>query len=130
MQGLDASYPFNLYSDITGRWTGPGTSNSIPRVSTLRENLNHRTSDLFIEKGDYLRLKNITLGYTLPADMIDKIGLSRLRLYLSGQNVFILTDYSGLDPELGLSDSNLQQNVDFAQFHQARTFMLGANISF
>jgi TonB-linked SusC/RagA family outer membrane protein len=130
MQGLDASYPFNLYSDITGRWTGPGTSNSIPRVSTLRENLNHRTSDLFIEKGDYLRLKNITLGYTLPADMIDKIGLSRLRLYLSGQNVFILTDYSGLDPELGLSDSNLQQNVDFAQFPQARTFMLGANISF
>ena len=130
MQGLDASYPFNLYSDITGRWTGPGTSNTIPRVSTLRENLNHRTSDLFIEKGDFLRLKNITLGYTLPSDMIDKIGLSRLRLYLSGQNVFILTDYSGLDPELGLTDNNLQQNVDFAQFPQARTFMLGANISF
>lgn len=130
MQGLDASYPFNLYSDITGRWTGPGTSNTIPRVSTLRENLNHRTSDLFIEKGDFLRLKNITLGYTLPSDMIEKIGLSRLRLYLSGQNVFILTDYSGLDPELGLTDNNLQQNVDFAQFPQARTFMLGANISF
>ena len=130
MQGLDASYPFNLYSDITGRWTGPGTSNTIPRVSTLRENLNHRTSDLFIEKGDFLRLKNITLGYTLPADIIEQMGLSRLRLYLSGQNVFILTDYSGLDPELGLSDNNLQQNVDFAQFPQARTFMLGANISF
>lgn len=130
MQGLDASYPFNLYSDISGRWTGPNTSNSIPRVSTLRTNLNHRTSDLFLESGDFFRLKNITLGYTIPSDVVDKIGISRLRLYLSGQNVFTITGYSGLDPELGLTDNNLQQNVDFAQFPQARTFMLGANIGF
>jgi len=130
MQGLDASYPFNLYSDISGRWTGPGTSNSIPRVSTLRTNLNHRTSDMFIESGDFLRLKNVTLGYSLPMNIIEKIGLSRLRLYLSGQNVFTITGYSGLDPELGLTQGNLQQNVDFAQFPQARTFLLGANIGF
>ena len=130
MQGLDASYPFNLYSDITGRWTGPGTSNSIPRVSTLRTNLNHRTSDLFVESGDFLRLKNITLGYTLSAETIEKMGLSRVRLYVSGQNVFTITGYSGLDPELGLTDDNLQQNVDFAQFPQARTFLLGVNIGF
>lgn len=130
MQGLDASYPFNLYSDITGRWTGPGTSNEIPRVSTLRTNLNHRTSDLFIEKGDFLRLKNLTVGYTIPSDITDKIGLSRLRLYVTGQNVFTITGYSGFDPELGLTDGNLQQNVDFAQFPQARTYLLGANIGF
>lgn len=130
MQGLDASYPFNLYSDITNRWTGPNTSNSIPRVSTLRTNLNHRTSDLFVESGDFLRLKNVTLGYTLPADIVETMGLSRLRLYVSGQNVFTITGYSGLDPELGLTDDNLQQNVDFAQFPQARTFLLGVNIGF
>ena len=130
MQGLDASYPFNLYSDITGRWTGSGSSNSIPRVSTLRTNLNHRTSDLFVESGDFFRLKNVTLGYTLPADVVDTMGLSRLRLYVSGQNVFTITGYSGLDPELGLTDDNLQQNVDFAQFPQARTFLLGVNIGF
>ncbi len=134
MQGLDASYPFNLYSDITDRWTGPNTSNSIPRVSTLRTNLNHRTSDLFLESGDFLRLKNVTLGYTLPTNIIEKMGLSRLRLYLSGQNVFTITGYSGLDPELGLTgdedNPNLQQNVDFAQFPQARTFLLGVNIGF
>jgi hypothetical protein len=99
-------------------------------VSTLRTNLNHRTSDLFLESGDFFRLKNITLGYTIPSDVVDKIGISRLRLYLSGQNVFTITGYSGLDPELGLTDNNLQQNVDFAQFPQARTFMLGANIGF
>lgn len=130
MQGLDASYPFNLYSEITGRWTGPGTSNTIPRVSTLRTNLNHRTSDLFLESGSFLRLKTLTIGYTLPTSATDKIGLTRLRFYVSGQNVFTITGYSGLDPELGLTDSNLQQNVDFAQYPQARTFLLGVNIGF
>ena len=130
MQGLDASYPFNLYSEITGRWTGQGTSNTIPRVSTLRTNLNHRTSDLFIESGNFLRLKNLTIGYTLPSAVVESMSLSRLRLYLSGQNVFTITDYSGLDPELGLTQGNLQQNVDFAQFPQARTLLLGVNINF
>lgn len=130
MQGLDASYPFNLYSEITGRWTGPGTSNEIPRVSTLRTNLNHRTSDMFIESGDFLRLKNLTIGYTLPTSTTDKIGLSRLRFYVTGQNVFTITGYSGLDPELGITDGNTQQNVDFAQFPQARTFLVGVNIGF
>ena len=130
MQGLDASYPFNLYSEITSRWTGQGTSNTIPRVSTLRTNLNHRTSDLFIESGNFLRLKNLTIGYTLPSAVVESMSLSRLRLYLSGQNVFTITDYSGLDPELGLTQGNLQQNVDFAQFPQARTLLLGVNINF
>ena len=130
MQGLDASYPFNLYSEITGRWTGQGTSNMIPRVSTLRTNLNHRTSDMFIESGDFLRLKNLTIGYTLPTAVVENMSLSLLRLYLSGQNVFTITDYSGLDPELGLTQGNLQQNVDFAQFPQPRTFLLGVNIGF
>jgi TonB-linked SusC/RagA family outer membrane protein len=130
MQGLDASYPFNLYSEVSERWTGPGTSNEIPRVSTLRTNLNHRSSDMFIESGDFLRLKNLTIGYTLPTSATDKIGLSRLRFYLTGQNVFTITGYSGLDPELGLTEGNLQQNVDFAQFPQARTFLVGVNIGF
>ena len=130
MQGLDASYPFNLYSDITKRWTGPGTSNEIPRVSTLRTNLNHRTSDMFIESGDFLRMKNFTIGYTLPASVIDKAGLSRLRFYVTAQNLFTITGYSGLDPELGITDGNTQQNVDFAQFPQARTFLIGVNIGF
>ncbi|MCK5372450.1 MAG: SusC/RagA family TonB-linked outer membrane protein, partial [Cyclobacteriaceae bacterium] len=83
MQGLDASYPFNLYSEITNRWTGPNTSNEVPRVSTLRTNLNHRTSDLFIESGDFFRLKNLVIGYTLPSSTADKIGLSRLRFYIT-----------------------------------------------
>tara|TARA_B110000483_G_C18138259_1_gene520391 strand:+ start:70 stop:372 length:303 start_codon:yes stop_codon:yes gene_type:complete len=100
---------------------------------------------MFIESGDFLRLKTLTIGYTLPTLVTDKLGFSRLRFYVSGQNVFTITGYSGADPELGLSRtqgpnpldvvnlpgrSNLQQNVDFAQFPQARTFLLGVNIGF
>ena len=64
-QGLDFSYPFNLYADAYNRWTGPGTSNDIPRATRSRDNRNYRTSDLFIEDGSYLRLKNLTIGYSL-----------------------------------------------------------------
>ena len=75
-------------------------------------------------------MKNLTIGYTLPTAVVENMSLSLLRLYLSGQNVFTITDYSGLDPELGLTQGNLQQNVDFAQFPQPRTFLLGVNIGF
>ncbi len=130
MQGLDASYPFNMYAEVENRWNGAGSSNSIPRLSTKRDNRNYRTSDLFLENGAFLRLKNLTLGYTLPNSLTDKIGLNRLRFYITGQNVFTITDYSGLDPELGYISGNLQQNVDYAQYPQARTFIFGLTAGF
>ncbi|HMO40916.1 MAG TPA: TonB-dependent receptor [Saprospiraceae bacterium] len=130
MQGLDASYPFNMYAEVQDRWNGPGTSNSIPRLSTRRDNRNYRTSDLFLEDGSFLRLKNLTVGYTLPGSIAQKAGLSRLRFYITGQNVFTITQYSGLDPELGYTDGNLQQNVDFAQYPQTRAFIFGLTAGF
>jgi TonB-linked SusC/RagA family outer membrane protein len=130
MQGLDASYPFNLYDDVQNRWTGEGTSNDIPRATVDRDNLNYRTSDLFIEDGSFFRLKNITLGYTLPANVTESIRMTNLRFYVTGQNVFTITDYSGLDPELGYTDGNLQRNVDFAQYPQARTWTFGLSAQF
>ncbi len=128
--GMNSSFNFNYHAEILDRWTGPGTSNSIPRVTFNDENNNFRTSDLFIESGDYFRLKNLTLGYTLPQDITEKYGIGKLRLYLSGQNVFTITGYSGFDPELGLTNGNLQQNVDTAQFPQSRTYLLGVNLTF
>lgn len=130
MQGLDPTYPFNMYAETLNRWNGPGTSNTIPRMTTNRNNLNHRTSDLFIEKGDFFRLKNMTLGYTLPTAATQVIGIDQVRLYVSGQNVFTITDYSGLDPEMGYIDGNLQRGVDYARYPQARTWLFGASISF
>jgi TonB-linked SusC/RagA family outer membrane protein len=136
MQGLDAFYNFNLYSETTGRWTGEGASTSIPRLSIANTNSNYRTSDLFIEKGDFLRLKNITLGYTLPKGVTQAVRMTQARIYVTGQNVFTVTKYSGLNPELGYADGNrnagqyTQQNVDYAQYPQSRTWTVGATISF
>lgn len=132
MQGLDASYPFNLYEDVTGRWNGEGTSNSIPRLTVDRNNLNHRTSDLFIENGGFMRLKNLTVGYTLPGQYSSRVGISRARFYVTGQNIFTITDYSGIDPELGYitQENNLQLGVDYAQYPQARTWIFGLTLDF
>jgi TonB-linked SusC/RagA family outer membrane protein len=125
MQGLDPTYPFNMYQEVENRWHGEGTSNSIPRMTTQRTNLNHRTSDLFVERGDFVRLKSFTVQYTLPRSLASRAGFSQARIYVTGQNVFTLTSYSGIDPELGYSDGNLQRNVDFAQYPQPRMWTLG-----
>ena len=130
MQGIDPTYPFNMYAETIGRWTGEGTSNTIPRMTTRRNNLNHRTSTLFVENGGFFRLKNVTLGYTIPTTLTERIGISRARFYVTGQNVFTITDYSGMDPELGYVDGNLQLNVDYAQYPQARTWTFGTTIDF
>ncbi len=130
MQGLDPTYPFNMYSEVLGRWNGPNTSNTIPRMTNNRNNLNHRTSDLFIEDGDFFRLKNLTLGYTLPSTLTETVGMSRVRFYITGQNVFTITNYSGFDPEMGYVDGNLQRGVDYAQYPQARTWIFGATLGF
>jgi hypothetical protein len=85
---------------------------------------------MYIEKGDFLRLKNVVIGYTLPEKLTGRWGVGRTRLYVTGQNVFTFTKYSGLDPELGYSDGNKQLNVDFAQYPQARSWIFGLNITF
>jgi TonB-linked SusC/RagA family outer membrane protein len=136
MQGLNAAYPFNLYKEATNRWHGEGTSTSIPRLSSTDPNLNFRTSNLFIESGAFLRLKNVTLGYTIPKNITTALRLSQARFYVTGQNVFTFTKYKGLNPELGYADGTrssgqyTQVNVDYAQYPLSRTFTIGATISF
>ena len=130
MQGLDPTYPFNMYAEVLNRWNGAGTSNSIPRMTTARDNLNHRTSDLFVESGAFFRLKNLTLGYSLSQNVIKSLHISRARFYLTGQNIFVITKYKGMDPELGIVDGNRQINVDYAQYPQSRTWTVGAQLSF
>jgi TonB-dependent starch-binding outer membrane protein SusC len=130
MQGIDPTYPFNMYAETINRWHDEGTSNSIPRMTTARDNLNHRTSDMFVESGAFFRLKNLTLGYTLPQSVTDVVRISKARFYVTGQNIFIITKYKGMDPELGIVQGNYQMNVDYAQYPQARTWTIGAQLSF
>jgi TonB-linked SusC/RagA family outer membrane protein len=139
MQGLDPSYAYNMYAEAMGRWHGEGTSNSMPRMYLENDNanLNARTSDRFLESGDYFSLRNVTLGYTIPARVWGKSGISDIRIYATGQNVFMITKYKGLNPELGYATttsdgkpSNLMRGVDVATYPQARVFTFGATMNF
>lgn len=89
---------FNASTDVLKRWTPTNPSNTIPRAGDVADNSS--ASDRFVESGAYTKLKNITLGYTLPASLT-KNKLTKLRIYVSGQNLVCLTKYSGLDPEVG-----------------------------
>ncbi|MFO7370758.1 MAG: SusC/RagA family TonB-linked outer membrane protein [Bacteroidales bacterium] len=89
---------FNAGVEVLDRWDGEGTSNTIPRAGAVAANA--QASTRFVEDGAYTKLKNVTLGYTLPSSLL-KNKLTKLRVYVSAQNLICITDYSGLDPEVG-----------------------------
>ena len=117
----------NYQRDVLSRWTGEGTSNTYPRVTSDDSNGNFsEVSDFYLEDGDYLRLKTVQLGYTLPNDIMNKIGVSKLRLFVTGENLITLTDYTGFDPEIGGD----VMGIDKGYYPQARSIMLGLNVQF
>lgn len=83
-----------------------------------------------IEDGSFLRLNNVTIGYSLPAKTISRIKMSRLRFYLTANNLAILTDYSGYDPEVSVRNSQLTPNLDYSAYPKSRSFIFGINASF
>jgi hypothetical protein len=89
---------FNAGVEVLDRWTPTNPSNTIPRAGAVAAN--DQASSRFVEDGAYTKLKNITLGYTLPANLLKKI-VTKLRIYVSAQNMICITKYSGLDPEVG-----------------------------
>lgn len=114
----------NQMTTVLDRWHGEGTSNTMPRAVFGDPNKNNRVSDRFLEDGKYLRLKNVTLGYTLPEWLTAKAAISSARVFVSGQNLLTLTRYKGLDPEI--SGSGNDDNV----YPVARCITVGATISF
>lgn len=120
-----------LAEAYTNAWKKEGDINvEYPRVDLSNANNNMRSSSFYVEDGSYLRLQNMQIGYTLPTELCKKTGLfSSCRFYISGQNVFTLTGYSGLDPELGIS-SPLNMGVDTTRYPSSRTFTLGVNLQF
>jgi hypothetical protein len=92
-------YYINLPGYMMDRWTGEGSSDRIPRYSFESANENWRASDLWVEDGSYLRLKNVQIGYTLPKHLTRKIFISNLRIYLSGETFLTFTNYTGFDPK-------------------------------
>ena len=108
---------------------GNGQVNRANRKSTGN---NSRTSTWHLENGSYLRMQNITLGYTLPKKVVKKAGLESLRIFFSGQNLFTITGYSGYNPEVSNYNSNgaLTQGVDYGSYPLSKTYSFGLNVSF
>ncbi|MDB5262710.1 MAG: TonB-dependent receptor plug [Adhaeribacter sp.] len=121
----------NASKEALNRWTPGSGRNDIPRLAYTDSNGNFASSSSFyVEEGDYMRIRNLTLGYRIPGDLVKRTGLIQgIRLYVNAQNLFTFTKYSGFDPEIGSTDP-LQSGVDDGVYPQPRTFMAGINVSF
>ncbi|WP_117881659.1 SusC/RagA family TonB-linked outer membrane protein [Aureibaculum luteum] len=123
---------FNAGTAVLDRWTPTNASNSVPRAGGAPQNV--AISDRFVEDGSYTRLKNISLGYTLPENVFGEKLFSSFRIYVSGQNLITLSDYSGLDPEIGnstvLTNSAFETGIDRGNYPQPKTFLLGLQVTF
>jgi len=115
---------YNQLATTLERWTGEGSSYSMPRAIYADPNNNSRASTRWMEDGAYAKLKNLTFGYTLPEKWIRKAKMKALRLYVSLDNLCTITNYSGLDPEAGLS------GLDYGVYPSARTYMFGVSVKF
>ena len=102
-------------------WSESNPDGNIP--NPFGNPMNTENSSRYVEDGSYLRLKNVQLGYTLPSKWTEKVKMSRCRIYISGSNLFTFTNYTGYDPEVG-------GGVDYGNYPQSRTFMLGVNLNF
>ena len=119
----------NNSAEVLKRWTPTNPSNSIPRA-----NLSGGArilSSFQVEDGSYLRFKNISLGYNFSSGLLKKIGMIGAKIYVSGQNLITITDYSGYDPEVNrYGSSSLSQGIDYGAYPQAKTILAGVNLKF
>lgn len=121
----------NYTTDVFERWHGEGTSNKYPRL-TSGSNANYMNiSDLYIENADYLKIQNITLGYDFKK-LFPRMPLGQARLYFTAQNLFTITGYSGMDPEVGYGGGtdSWASGVDVGYYPTPRTYLFGVNLKF
>lgn len=117
----------NFQTEALGRWTGPGTSNTYPRLVEDDPNKNFiNPSDFYLKDGDYFRIKNLQIGYTLSRSISSKAGLNRARIYLMSENLLTFTKYNGYDPEIGGGTMSIDRGI----YPQARSYMIGLNLGF
>jgi hypothetical protein len=128
MQRQDLRFT-NRTTDILDRWSGEGTSTTIPRYTWIDVNNNYRVSDLYIEDGSYAKIKNLQIGYKLPETLLMRIRAEVWRFYVSFENLYTLTKYSGADPEIGAM-SSFDIGIDRGIYPQARTIRFGTTITF
>ncbi|WP_158795547.1 TonB-dependent receptor [Pedobacter sp. L105] len=125
------SLEFNYAATTLNAWT-PANHTDFPRAVINDPNFNDRTSTRFLESGSYLRLKTLQLGYKLQEKVCKKIGVSALRAYVSADNLFTVTDYTGYNPDIGRSGSIFDRGVDFGEvsYPLAKTISIGLQVTF
>jgi TonB-linked SusC/RagA family outer membrane protein len=126
---------YNKNSTILNAWTPTHTNTSVPRVTQDDPNNNIRPSSYYIENGSYVRLKNLKVGYQLPKNILSLLNVQNAYLYLQATNLFTITSYDGIDPEVGLqsytsSSRNLDMGIDRGIYPLSRSYTFGVNVSF
>lgn len=119
----------NFLRSSLDAWTPDHTNTSVPRAVLQDPNGNMKESDRFLEKGDFIRLRQLQIGYTLPSMLMKKVYIERLRFYVSGENLFTITGYDGIDPEFSRV-SVLNTGVDKLIYPFTRSFSIGAQLTF
>jgi TonB-linked SusC/RagA family outer membrane protein len=121
----------NALASTANRWQNEGDITRIPRAVFGDPNQNSRISSRFIEDGSHLRLRNVTLSYNLPTDLLNRFNVQAMSVYFSGQNLWVLTDYSGYDPEVNRDGgSAISQGIDYGTYPQSKIFTGGIKLDF
>jgi TonB-linked SusC/RagA family outer membrane protein len=130
--GQDRTGQANSYATVLNAWTPTNQNTSIAEDRPAFVRYQTEIYSTKVESGNFIRGRAVTLGYTFPTNMISKIKLSRLRVYAQAQNLFVITKYTGYDPEVSTynTSSNFTQNIQFYDYPKPRTFLLGVNVSF
>lgn len=117
----------NQITDVLRRWRIPGQITDIPRAGSATNNL---TSTRWIEDGSYIKIKNITLSYDIRSPKLEKVNISKIQPYVTLQNFFTFTDYSGYDPEVSQYSSATSMGVDWGTYPNVKTVVFGLNVTF
>ncbi len=119
-----------IFASNVDRWQQKGDITDTPRPDGINNNNYKDGGGRWLEDGSFLRLRSLTLGYTLPKSVTSKIGLQNLRVYAVGTNLFTITNYTGLDPESSSSSGQNEQGIDLGTPPQPRSFQIGVNVTF
>jgi hypothetical protein len=117
----------NHHTDMLNYWSPENRNTNVPRPDVLETNQNARASNRFIEDGDYIKLQNIQIGYSIP--LKNQNIIQKARVYASGQNVWTISGYRGYDPDF-MNNGLFDRAYDYGSFPNPRTFMLGVQVSF
>lgn len=129
LEGLENVFG-NQLSTVNDRYTASNIEGALPRFTSNNKN-NTAVSDRWVEDGSYMRIQNVSIGYNIPKNLLKKVYMTNARVYVSCQNLYTFTNYSGFDPEIGAYNKRIElMNVDNGHYPNPRSFTIGANIEF